>query len=323
MTKVAIIGAGIGGLSIAIKMQAHGIKTSVFEKARGFGGRMSVRREGPFAFDHGAQCFTARTAGFQNFIDNYYQQKIIQIWHGKVINLESNKPSTRRIWREQHLVATPYMNSLCKAMAENLDVHLNNEIASIKKHGPFWGLYNSEDVLVGEFDWVISTAPPVQTTNLLPMLYNIPRVHMQPCYALLIGCNTPWPHDWIAAKVQRSPIKWISVDSTKPGRNKNVTCLVAHSTSKWAAKHIDEDTLHIQNTLYNIVQQLIPLPKVPDYINLHRWRYAIVGNTNKNGPIIDTTQKLAATSDWSYTSRIEEVWLAAQELSAQIIASIT
>ena len=56
---VAIIGAGISGLSAARTLQDHGLTVTVFDKSRGVGGRMSTRRtDQGTTFDHGAQYFT-------------------------------------------------------------------------------------------------------------------------------------------------------------------------------------------------------------------------------------------------------------------------
>jgi predicted NAD/FAD-dependent oxidoreductase len=41
---------------------------TIFEKARGAGGRMATRRAEPFIFDHGAQFFKAKTGRFSAFI---------------------------------------------------------------------------------------------------------------------------------------------------------------------------------------------------------------------------------------------------------------
>ena len=43
MVKIAVIGAGLGGL-IAARLLNNLADVSVFEKARGVGGRMSTRR---------------------------------------------------------------------------------------------------------------------------------------------------------------------------------------------------------------------------------------------------------------------------------------
>lgn len=64
---MAIIGAGFSGVVLGQELQKFA-EVKIFEKARGCGGRMSTRRIEDFAFDHGSQCFTARSKEFQNFL---------------------------------------------------------------------------------------------------------------------------------------------------------------------------------------------------------------------------------------------------------------
>ncbi len=49
--KIAIIGSGFGGLSAAIRLQAAGFETRIFEKRDMAGGRAYVYREKGFTFD--------------------------------------------------------------------------------------------------------------------------------------------------------------------------------------------------------------------------------------------------------------------------------
>ncbi|OYX00993.1 MAG: deoxyribodipyrimidine photolyase, partial [Caulobacter vibrioides] len=66
--KIAIIGAGMAGLSCAQALSAAGHAVQVLDKGRGPGGRMSTRRiktpQGQVSFDHGAQFFTVRDPEF-------------------------------------------------------------------------------------------------------------------------------------------------------------------------------------------------------------------------------------------------------------------
>ncbi len=64
--KIAIIGAGLTGLTLANRLNQHA-EVTVFEKARGVGGRMTTRHADPFSFDHGAQFFTVRNKRFGQF----------------------------------------------------------------------------------------------------------------------------------------------------------------------------------------------------------------------------------------------------------------
>lgn len=57
--KAAVIGSGFGGLSLAIRMQASGFKTTIFEKRDQPGGRAYVYRDQGFVFDAGPTLITA------------------------------------------------------------------------------------------------------------------------------------------------------------------------------------------------------------------------------------------------------------------------
>lgn len=323
MMRIAIIGAGISGLTLASCLKDFA-EVTVFEKARGVGGRMSTRYADSFCFDHGAQCFTARTKAFQAFLNPYIESGIISEWTGKVINLQIGQKPTRRIWSEPHLVASPHMNSLCKVMARDLNINLSTEITSVENRaGNSWYI-KSQDKQHGIFDWIISTAPPVQTINLLgsylPEQALLHTVKMQSCYATMIGLNKAWEQEWIAAKVHNNPIKWISVNSTKPNRNKMLTTFVAHSRNAWSEKYVNNDVKEIEKILLAEFQHLTGIAHTDaDYIATHLWKYAIVSHTHKSGFYLDETKKIAATSDWASTSRIEEVWINAMELVKVIL----
>lgn len=318
--RIAIIGAGISGLTLAQNLKAHA-DVIVYEKARGVGGRMSTRYADPFYFDHGTQCFTARSRQFQDFLKPFMDAGIIAEWSGKVINLEIDKKETKRLWFEPHLVASPNMNSLCKKLAEGLDIRLTTEIAPVaQKQSAAWVLQDKQGNELGVYDWVISTAPPAQTLKLfqtaLPDDSPLQTARMQGCYALMIGFNKPWDRQWIAAKVRDNPIKWISINSSKPGRNKAVTAIVAHSRNSWADEHIDDDMAEAQKFLLAQFQAVSGINyENADYISTHRWKYAIVEETQKPGFYLEPNKRIAATSDWASTSRVEEVWMNAKKLA--------
>lgn len=325
--RIAIIGAGISGLTLAQNLKNHA-DVVVYEKSRGVGGRMSTRYADPFYFDHGTQCFTARTEEFQSFLQPYMQDGTVAQWSGKVITLEIGKKQTKRIWFEPHLVAAPNMNSLCKKLAEGINVHLSKEVVPLmQKQSNAWLLNDKEGNMLGEFDFVISTAPPAQTLNLFQKQLTaecaLHKANMQGCYSLMIGFNKPWDKKWIAAKVRNNPIKWISINSTKPSRGNKATSIVAHSSNSWADKHIDDDVQEAQKFLLEQFEAVTGIStQNAEYIGVHRWKYAIVEETEKAGFYYDPLQSIAATSDWASTSRIEEVWSNAYGLSCRIIQLI-
>lgn len=324
--KIAIIGAGISGLTLAGKLAQRG-EITIFEKSRGAGGRMATRRAGAFHFDHGAQCFTARTTRFRQFLKPFIVDGIVAKWDGRVINLEPGKPASDRMWFETHLVGAPDMNSLCHRMAQGLDIRTGTEVAPLERQpDDRWDLIDTYGNRLGVFDLVISTAPPAQTVRLFgghaALAANVLDQKTQPCFAVMLGFDAPWQHDWIAARVRNAPIKWISVNSSKPGRNATHTELVIHSRKAWTLAHLTAELDWVQARLLEAFKDLTGIdPAGATHVATHRWRYALVETTARSGPWYNPAVGLAATSDWASSSRIEEAWLCANQLAGDIAAS--
>ena len=330
--SIAIVGAGLSGLTLANVIGEHADVT-VFEKARGVGGRMSTRYANEFYFDHGAQFFTARNKHFKQFLAPHFSSGLVEEWKGKVVTFEKGKKMTDRIWFEPHYVATPGMNSLCKKLAENVRIHLNCDVAPlVEKSKQGWELFDKNGAGLGFYHWVISTAPPVQTTHLfdkfLPKDSILNQSKFLACYSLMFGFHKKWMHSWMAANILNSPLESIAVNSTKPGRNHNLTTLVVHSSNSWAEKHADDDLEKTACFLRDELQQILKFDiSEPAYFSLHRWRYALLDkladDKTKNEPYYDKDLQLASVGDWCSRSRIEDTWLNAHELALRIVRNLT
>jgi predicted NAD/FAD-dependent oxidoreductase len=321
--KIAIIGAGLAGLTLARELSDYA-EVTVFEKARGVGGRMSTRYAEPFYFDHGAQFFTARDELFRSFVHRHIDSGDIAEWKGKIMSFEKGKSPNKSMWFEPHYVATPNMNSLCKTLSSDLSLVVNTEIAPLTaKQENGWHVTDKNGAALGCFDWVISTAPPAQTARLFGehMAANalVREVTLLGCYTLMIGFKKPWDKQWIAATIRNHPLQWLAANSTKPGRDPNVTCLVAHSSHEWAEAHMDDDMAAAQAFLFEQLQDVTGLDISPcDYLSSHRWRYANLSERQSLEPYFDVQSKLASVGDWCAASRIEDVWLASHKLASWV-----
>src|SRR6185369_10035327 len=65
---IAIIGAGIAGLTCARRLQAQGHSVVIYEKSSDISGRMNTRQTELGGFDYGAQYFTAGSTFFKKEI---------------------------------------------------------------------------------------------------------------------------------------------------------------------------------------------------------------------------------------------------------------
>ena len=78
--RVAIIGAGLAGLTTASRLGATGFRVDVLEKSRGAGGRMGTRREAWASLDLGAQYFTARSPEFRDQVARWLRAGLVARW---------------------------------------------------------------------------------------------------------------------------------------------------------------------------------------------------------------------------------------------------
>jgi predicted NAD/FAD-dependent oxidoreductase len=323
--RIAIIGAGLSGVILGQELQEISA-VKIFEKSRGCGGRMSVRYAENFAFDHGAQFFTAENENFKKFLRPFLELNVVSQWMGKVISFKSNEVIAEKS-EESYLVPSPNMNSLCKKMADGIDISLGVEIAPIfLKDADGWHLKDKSGNHLGVYDFVISTAPLFQTKNLfanLDLNLEAKGVVMLPSFATMIGFNQKLNLDWIFAEVEDEVVKSISFNSSKPGRDKNVSCFVIHSAESWSIEHLENDVSNVEKVLVKKFEDLTRIScNKADYISTHRWRYALSCNSQKSEPFFDENLKIGATGDWVFGSKIEDVYLAAENLAHLIKSKI-
>lgn len=322
MTSIAVIGAGIAGLTVARELsRVH--RVTVFEKSRGYGGRVATRRAGPFQFDHGAQFITAQASAFRTFLDHCRDAGVIANWPVSFVEMRRNRVAARRQWGDDypHYVGVPGMNAIGRHLAAELDVRLETPVHAVARDGKRWLLYGDAQERLGGFDWVITTAPAAQTAELFAptsLAAQAGEVRMQACYALLLGFSEAPDLDWQAALVHDADISWVSVNSSKPGRPAE-PALVVHSTNQWATEHHDDQPETVQR---HLAAELLEVTGVDagaaTFAALHRWRYANVDRHDGDPYALDPEQRIAACGDWFVRGRVEGAFTSAMALADRL-----
>ncbi|MFN3213181.1 MAG: NAD(P)/FAD-dependent oxidoreductase [Henriciella sp.] len=311
--KVAIIGAGLAGLTLASRLAArHDV--SVFEKARGPGGRMSTRRADPYAFDHGAQYFTAETDRFRAFLQPFRETGSIAPWPETVELVGGARLSSKEKW-----VAAPGMNALCKKLAEDLSLQTQVHVERLKRGPDGWSLIDLNGAKIGPFDWVVSTAPSAQSAALLPKNFTgqseLQKAEMMGCFALMLGFESPLDLAWTALKSGTPPIGWMAINSDKPGRPTPCSLLI-QSDNEWAEAHLESDPDQIRATLLEAASSLAGTDlSIAPHQAMHRWRYAATRKSTDAPFLLDSELQLAACGDWCLGGKVEAAFLSASELA--------
>ena len=134
MKKVSVVGGGIGGLAVAIRMAARGYHVSLFEKSEQVGGKMGQIKEQGFRFDTGPSLFT----------QPHLLEELIQICNKnpkEYFSYYKLKESCRYFF-EDHTMIIGYSDSnlLAKELSKKTNVKSSKVLYHLKKSA---FLYNS------------------------------------------------------------------------------------------------------------------------------------------------------------------------------------
>ena len=327
MTRVAVIGAGLSGLVAARQLQECA-EVTVFEKSRGYGGRMATRYADDFEFDHGAQFFTARSPEFQRFLQPLIKAGVIDCWRARFAELQRNTVTATANWSDDfpHYVGAPRMNAIGKYLANGLTVRQKTSVAQLEREAGGWHLSDKDGNALGHFDWVVCALPAAQTAALAPADSRLHRraseAQMQACFALMLGFDRPLSLPWQAALVTGADISWISVNSSKPQRADRFT-LVAHSTNAYADTNLDASPVAVQGHLLAEVSAVIGSDCAQAaFCQLQRWRYANADKASGPACLVDAETQLAGCGDWFRHGRVEAAFRSGWDLAAKLRSRI-
>ena len=319
MARIAIIGAGISGLVTANALKdEHSVV--VFDKSRGPGGRMATRYTDRFEFDHGAQFFTARSDAFKAVCRQWLDDGVIAVWQAEFRDFRGSEIVAERRWDEDypHYVGTPRMNAIGKHLAQGVDVRFETPVDGLRRHGGAWSIEDSNNSDPGLFDWVVLALPAPQAADLMPddtaFRERCAATDMRACFAMMLGFSEPLPLDWDAAHVQAADISWMSVNSSKPGRN-SAPSVVVHSTNAWANANLDMPIDDVQRHLLGEYRRVSGMdPGGAAFSAVHRWRYANVPQQDGAPCYVDEERCIGACGDWFVRGRIEAAFTSAKSL---------
>jgi photolyase PhrII len=330
--RVAVIGAGISGLFAARTMGDHGIDVTVFEKSRGLGGRMATRRTDHGAFDHGAQYFTARDHRFQRYVNSWKEMGLVQCWpnvgkHPPIVVLENGtlKSESNSVDR---FVATPGMNSICRHLADGIQVQTKTRVDRIRRSGAQIKLFDQDDSELGPFDRLILSLPSGQAAELLnsefpDLASKISQVNMNPCWATMATLPAPVTNRWSGAFLHDSFLSWTSRNNTKPGRSNEPECIVIHATPDWTLQHWEDDADQVAAWMLAEYWNATGCqPQSPLHLQAHRWKYALPVETRNRRPLADNQSVVTVCGDWTAGGRIEGAFLSGMSAAGRILGSL-
>ncbi len=323
--RIAVIGAGLSGVVAARTLAGHGHQVQIFEKARGAGGRMTTRRAEGYAFDHGAQYFTARDPHFRRRVTQWEKAGIVKPWNGRIRVIRQGE---MRPEKKKHLryVGVPGMSAVARHLCKGLDVAWSTRVDSIRRVNHQMMLVDENGHDSGGYDIVVTSAPAEQSAQLLAgrthLYERLSGIRMTPCWAVMLGFEAFLNLPFDGAFVHDSALSWAARNSSKSGRGELQTW-VLHANAAWSAEHYDHDAQDVIQRLTAEFFSAVQSPAVePVFSSAHRWRYAQAENPLMDGALWDPNAMIGSCGDWCAGSRVEGAYLSGAAMAGKILAHI-
>lgn len=298
--QIAIVGAGMAGLSCATRLAALGHDVALFDKGRGPGGRMATRRveaDGTMLrFDHGAQYFTARDPRFVEQVARWEREGVVARWDAAGADA----------W-----VGTPAMNAPIKAMAGRHDVQFGTRIEQLLRDGDGWQLVG-EGAPDRRFDAVVVALPAEQAGPLLQQHAGAmgdlaDATRSDPCWTIMAAFEQRLPSEQDSIR-HHGAIGWAARNNAKPGRG-SAECWVVQASPDWSRAHLEDEATAVEAALLDQLADAIGAPLPPRLaITAHRWRFARSGAAGEEA-LWDAQQRIGVCGDWLLGPRVEAAYL--------------
>jgi len=300
-----IIGAGIAGLMAAQTLQQKGVKPTLLEKSRGVGGRMSTRRHNGAVFDHGAQCFTARSEVFKDIAQRWVQEGVARKWFDP-------KESERDEAGHPRYRGVPSMTAPAKTLARDLDVRRGERIVKLEREGTGWKVLSAGNTTYTG-DKLLITSPVPQACELIdasglglpePDMEWLRSIEYRKTLTVMAILDGPsgLPEEGFIRLAEREPVRLI-VDNQIKGISREKPCLTVHSGPEFAERYFEEDEEVWWPLLLNPVFPNLQAKIVETLC--HRWRHANPVTSQNDSYYLNEELGLALAGDGFGGPRVE------------------
>ncbi|HEY5559163.1 MAG TPA: FAD-dependent oxidoreductase [Steroidobacteraceae bacterium] len=317
ITSVAVIGAGLAGLSCARRLAGAGVPVRVFESQRAAGGRLATRRFEAASFDHGAQYLTVSDLAFRQIVEDAHAAGAAGLWQP---DWPDRARQAGELW-----VGTPGMTALPRYLARGLDIEYGARIVRLEHGRRGWALLDDRGSAHVDFGAVVLAMPaPLAAVLAAPHTLLAARVRsipMAPCWAAMIAFEEPLAGVPDAGFMDDPILRWFARNGSKPRRD-TPQSWVLHAGAEWSRLEFDRPARQVQKVLLKRFSERIgrALPRLR-LSDSHRWRHARVEAPLGEAFLLDREARIGFCGDWCLDARVEAAFLSGDALGTALVES--
>lgn len=324
--NIAVVGAGLAGLTCANILSKNGMQVSLFDKGHFPGGRLASRDRDGDTFDYGAQYLTAKDLRFVQFLAPLINNGKVARWNGVFRQLTAGELSSDNLAKPR-FVGVPSMRSIAEEITkgENLNCKTSHRVTKLLRKANKWNLEGintnqndqEETFTEGDFDFLVLNMPPAQAAALHPHA-ELEDLVLMPCCAVLVTFKERISLDCDGVSLDDEVISWVARDSSKPGRLPGERWVI-HASPEWSKENFQLGKEEIEQLLLDRFIKIfnIRLPEI-SFIKSHKWRYALPTSPPSWGCLYEKEKSLLYCGDWCVSARVEGAFLSGHS-AAEII----
>jgi renalase len=344
MTDVAVIGAGMAGLTCAQQLQQRGYNVVVVEKSRGLGGRLATRRLAQTHADHGVRCLEIQGDLTRSLIQTLEAQGVLHGWTDRVYTLARSGDLVPSADMQPRYATRDGLTSVAKFLGQDLTIRRHQRGTAIAPTTDrTWKLAldpnsldpNSSDPPNSSLTAkvLVVAIPAPQALTLLEPLTGLPSdilaavrsVIFDPCITTIATFATA---DSDGMKLSYPAIEcpddaelaWIAIDSSKQLQPQQ-TAVILQSTAAFAHIHLESPDLRsVGQQMLARAAEILSWQAVPIDLQVHRWRYAFAAQPYSQ-PLLHTNAPLPLIcgGDWCGGTNLEAALRSGISCAAQAV----